>query len=135
MAGFLDVLLRGLLLTLTSIATGGVAWLALVLRVEPGVKPDASARAALRLVGAAALLAALVQAAVGLLVLGDLAARTGGLPLGPYLATNFARVTLVRILLAAVLGGLALRLAGRPAGPWAWLALGALALGLVVSSA
>jgi putative copper resistance protein D len=135
MAGFVDVLLRGLLLTLTSIAVGGVAWLALVLRVEPEVKPDASARVALRLVGAAALLAALAQAAVGLLVLVDLGARTGGLPLGPYLDTGFARVALARVALAAGLGGLALRLASRPAGRAVWLALGALAVGLVVSSA
>jgi putative copper resistance protein D len=135
MAGFLDVLLRGLLLTLTSTAVGGVAWLWLVLRVEPGVKPDPSARVALGVVSTAAFLAALAQAAVGLLVLIDLGARTSGLPIGPYLDTTFARVTLVRVALAASLGGLALRLVARPAGRGLWLTLGALALGLALSSA
>jgi hypothetical protein len=41
MAGFADVLLRGLLLALTSLALGGVVWTLVVLRAGPGVKADA----------------------------------------------------------------------------------------------
>jgi putative copper resistance protein D len=86
-------------------------------------------RAALRVVGAAAILAALVQAHLGLLVLVDL-----GRSVGPYLETSFARATLGRVALAVGLGGLAWRLAAHPAGRRAWITLCALALGLVLSS-
>src|SRR3972149_2397962 len=48
MAGFFDVLLRGLTLVLASLALGGVAWTLLVLRAEPHAKPDAATRRALR---------------------------------------------------------------------------------------
>ena len=41
MAGFVDVLLRGLILVLTSVVLGGVAWTRLVLRAEPDAKPTA----------------------------------------------------------------------------------------------
>src|SRR2546430_55974 len=64
MAGFVDVLLRGLILVLTSVALGGVAWLRFVLRAEPHVKPDAPTALALRTLAAAATGAALAQAAV-----------------------------------------------------------------------
>ncbi len=135
MTGFIDVLLRGLLLTFVSIAVGGVAWLRLVLRVEPGTKPDGVAAVALRLVATSAFLAAAAQAAVIVLVLADLAASAGGLPLGPYLETAFARVALARVALAIGLGATALRLAGRPGGRRLWAGLLAMALALVASSA
>src|SRR6266436_3717730 len=59
MAGFVDVVLRGLILVLTSVALGGVAWLRLVLRAEPHVKPDAPTALALRAIAAAGAGAAL----------------------------------------------------------------------------
>src|SRR6267143_304328 len=64
MAGFVDVLLRGLILVLTSVALGGVAWVRLVLRAEPHVKPDAPTALALRAIAAAGAGAALAQATV-----------------------------------------------------------------------
>src|SRR2546430_14262045 len=62
MAGFVDVVLRGLILVLTSVALGGVAWLRFVLRAEPHVKPDAPTALALRAMAAAGAGAALAQA-------------------------------------------------------------------------
>ena len=53
MAGFVDVLLRGLILVLASVALGGVAWLRFVLRAEPHVKPDGPTVLALRAVAVA----------------------------------------------------------------------------------
>jgi putative copper resistance protein D len=134
-AGFVDVLLRGLLLTLVGLAVGGVAWVRLVLRAEPGAKPDAAARASLHLVVAAALGAAAAQIAVAAIVLVDLAAKTGGLPLPSFAETTFARAALGRAAVAAGLGVVAARLAGRPAGRGAWAVLTALAGALVLSSA
>src|SRR5438445_454879 len=84
MAGFVDVVLRGLILVLTSVALGGVAWLRFVLRAEPHVKPDAPTALALRAMAAAGAGAALAQATVVLVGLaltfayvGDLAAFVG----------------------------------------------------------
>lgn len=135
MAGFLDVLLRGLLLTFVAIAVGGVAWVRLVLRAAPHTKPDAAAAASLRMIAVAAGLAAVVQATIVVLLLGDLAARTGALPLGSSLETTFARVALGRIALSVTLGLMAARLAARPGGRVAWAVLTTLGLALVVSSA
>jgi putative copper resistance protein D len=135
MAGFIDVLLRGSLLVFVSLAAGGIAWLALVARVEPHTKPDAAAVASLRLVAAAAGLAALAQAAVTLVVIAEIRRTLGGAALGEYLETGFARFTLVRIALAGALSLLAARLARRPAGRGAWTAASGLAVLLVVSSA
>lgn len=135
MAGFIDVLLRGFLLTAVSVVGGGLAWVLLVLRAEPGSKPDAAVSRSLRLVASAAVLAAAAQAAVVALVLVDLGVRTGGLPLSDYLDTTFARVALVRVGLGLVVGALAARLAGRPARPAAWASLIALTVALVASSA
>ena len=54
MAGFLDVLLRGLILVFASLVLGGVAWTRLVLRAEPHVKPSPATTLALRGVAVAA---------------------------------------------------------------------------------
>src|SRR6184192_3240855 len=61
MAGFLDVLLRGLILVFASLVLGGVAWTRLVLRAEPHVKPSPATTLALRGVAVAAAAAALGQ--------------------------------------------------------------------------
>src|SRR5215475_7446646 len=135
MAGFVDVLLRGFLLTTVSVAAGGVAWVAFVLRAEPGTKPDRATARSLRVVAAAAVLAAVAQAAVAALVIADLGVKMGGLPLAEYLGTGFARLALVRAGIAAALAVVAARLAGRPARRAEWLALAVLAFALVGSSA
>src|SRR5262245_11727499 len=135
MSGFVDVLLRGFLLTAVSVAAGGVAWVVLVLRAEPGTKPDRATARSLRVVAAAAILAGVAQVAVAALVIADLGAKIVGLPLAEYLGTGFARLALVRASIAAALAVAASRLAGRPARRAEWLALAALAFTLVGSSA
>jgi putative copper resistance protein D len=135
MTGFIDVLLRGLLLALASVAAGGVAWVLLVLRVDAHAKPTAAVARSLRLVGAASLGAAAVQSAVALTVLREVIVNAGMSALPVYLGTGFARVSLVRVVLAVALGVLALRLAREPAGRVAWSVLAVLAAAFVVSSA
>lgn len=135
MAGFLDVLLRGLLLALTSAALGGVVWTVFVLRTGPGIKADPVAVRALRVVALAAGFAALAQAAIVTVALVELAGPTGAWPLGAFFETTFARAAVVRLALAAGVAALATKLARRPGGRAAWLALGVLAVGLVASSA
>jgi putative copper resistance protein D len=135
MAGLADVLLRGFLLVSVIVAVGGVAWLRVILAVEPWAKPDGAARASLRLVAAAALLAAVLQAATLMLVLGELGPPSAGIPLGAFLDSTFARVALARVVIAAGLATMALRLAARPAGRPSWVVLFGLAGTLVLSSA
>ncbi|MBI2215747.1 MAG: CopD family protein [Candidatus Rokubacteria bacterium] len=135
MAGFLDVVLRGLLLALASIAAGGVAWLGLVLRAGPGVKPDDATRRSLHVVALAAALAAAVQLAVALVALGGLADAVGGWPAGLFLDTMFARAASVRVVLAVAVAVIAALVARRGAGGVAWLALGVTSGALVASSA
>ncbi len=135
MAGFLDVLLRGFLLAAVSVAVGGVAWVLLVLRAEPGTKPGRAVARSLRLVAGAAGLGAVAQAAVVVLVLIDLGTKTSGLPLADYLETTFARLAIIRVGLGLALGAVAARLGGRPAGVAAWTALVGLSAAQVLSSA
>ena len=134
MAGFIDVLLRGLILVFASLVLGGVAWTRLVLRAEPHVKPSPATTLALRGVAVAAAAAALGQTCTLLVALAEVGGPAGW-PLGPFLGTTFARAALVRVGLALAIVALAATLARRPAGPMAWRAFGALALALVVTSA
>lgn len=135
MAGFLDVLLRGLILALASVALGGVVWTLGVLRAGPGVKPDAAARRALTAVALAGGLTALCQAAVMLVALVDLGHLHAGWPLGLFVQTTFARASSARVALGVGLAVLALRVAAGPAGRAWWLGLAATAVALVGSSA
>ena len=134
MAGFLDVLLRGAILVLTSLVLGGVVWSRLVLRAGPGRPPAGSTTLALRVVVVAAGLAALAQTSTLLVALTELRTAAGW-PLAEFLETSFAVTALTRIALALTVGYLARRLSRGPAGPLAWHALGAGAVLLVVSSA
>jgi copper resistance protein D len=135
LAGLADVVLRGLLLTFTCLAVGGVAWVGLVLRVEPHTKPDGHVAQALKSVAVAALLAAAAQAAVLVVTLADLTARLHAMPLASFIGSGFAGVALGRIGLALALGVVAARLATRPGGLSAWAALGGLAVGLGATGA
>ena len=135
MAGFIDVLLRGIALVCASLVLGGVAWTRLVLRAEPHTKPDAATRRALRVVGAAAVAAAATQVALMLVALAAVADEHGSWPVALYLETAFARVALVRSLVALGVGALAFTLARRAAGTLAWTALAAGAAALVAASA
>ena len=135
MAQFVDVLLRGLLLVLTGVAAGGVIWTLLVLRASTRAKPDEATRLALRATALAAALAAAAQTAVGALVLADLTRPAGGVTLGLYVETGFARAVLARVVLALTVAALAARLATRPGRPSAWVALSVAAVALVTSAA
>ncbi len=135
MAGLADVALRGLLLTFTCLAVGGVAWVVLVLRVEPHTKPDGHVTRTLKSVAVAALLAAAAQAAALGVTLADLTARLDVMPLSAFIGSAFAGLALGRIALALALAAVATHLARRPGGLTAWAALGGLALGLGASGA
>jgi putative copper resistance protein D len=134
MAGFADVLLRGLILVLGSIALGGVAWSCYVLRAGAGNKPDRFTARALSVTAWAAAGVAVAQAAVMVVALAALAEQ-GPWPVRLYFQTGFAAVAVARVGLGLALAVVALRVASRPAGRAAWGALIAAAVGLIASSA
>ncbi len=130
MAGFVDVLLRGLALVCASVVLGGVVWAWRVLRAEPHAKPDHATRLALRVVAVAAAGVAATQIALMAVALTALAHTHGTWPIARYFETAFARVALMRTALGIGVAALAWALAHRPAGTAAWrvLLLGASAL-------
>jgi putative copper resistance protein D len=135
MAGFVDVLLRGLILVLTSVVLGGVAWTRLVLRAEPHAKPDPATAIALRVIAAAACAGVLAQGATMAVALGALSSAHGHWPAALYFDTSFARTALVRMALGVTIAVFAVKLARGPAGRGAWLAITAAAFALTASSA
>jgi putative copper resistance protein D len=135
MAGFVDVLLRGLILVLSSIALGGAVWLRYVLRAEPHVKPDGPGVLALTTISAAAVGTAAAQAAVVLVSFGAVATAHGGAPASDFFTTTFALTATARVVWALGLALLASRMVAGSAGRAAWLALALGAAGLVASSA
>jgi putative copper resistance protein D len=134
MAGLLDVLLRGAILVLTSLALGGVVWTRFVLRAEPHTKPSAPTVLALRVVAASSGLAVLAQLATLIVALAALG-TVGHWPLADLGHTTLARTSLARVVLGALVGGLAVTLARRPASPALWHALTAGTFALVATSA
>src|SRR5438128_12459934 len=133
MTGFVDVLLRGILLVGAAVALGGVFFVRVVLRAGPGIKPDEPARRALRLTALGAGVVAVAQGAVGALTLGTLVVDLGGAALAPFTQTPFAMASGVRVAFALATVALAVVLARHPAGPITWAAL-TTASGLVVAS-
>src|SRR5262249_49446138 len=125
----------GLILVLTSVALGGVAWLRVVLRAEPHVKPDAPTALALRAIGIAAATAALAQAAILLVSLGAIADAHGAWPLAAFVPTTFALTATARVLLATTVAVLASIMARRAASGALWNALSVSAVLLAASSA
>lgn len=137
MAGFLDVLLRGLILSAQAIAVGGVCFVLLVLRASatrPGLDPPALSRS-LGLIAAGAATLALGQAlalGVELFVL----LHDAGWPLGAALGTLYVQVSAVRVVVGVALAACALRLRrrgeadGLRSGPrWAMVALALVLVG------
>ena len=103
MAGFLDVLLRGLALCGQSIAVGGVCFALLLLRPASSADPAARRRLvrSLLLTAAGAVVVASAQAlsqTIQLSVLGD--ARTGW-PFAEVAATSYFHASLARIVACA----------------------------------
>ena len=137
MAGFVDVLLRGLALCGQSIAVGGVCFALLLLRAASS--EDAAARRrlvrSLMLTAAGALVVAGAQAlsqTVQLSVLGD--ARAGW-PFAEVAATSYFRASLARIVACAGIIAGCVALAKRPERTGWWAALVAFTLLLGTASA
>src|SRR5204862_5963738 len=103
-AGFVDVLLRGLALCGQAVAVGGVLFAVLLLRPEVAARPTLAPRLtrslALTAIGAAVAAAAQVLALV--VQLGVLADATASWPLGEVIHTSYFRAGSMRI--AACLG-------------------------------
>jgi putative copper resistance protein D len=138
LAGFLDVLLRGLGLIALSAAVGGVAYALVVLRAlstRAAASPEALARVG-GLMALGALLLALSRAVV-LFVLHPwvLADADGRWPVTDFVATAFGRASLVGIALALVLAAMAARLRRRPAARADWMGAAAIALLVLANSA
>jgi copper resistance protein D len=136
-AGFLDVLLRGLILSAQAVTVGGVCFVLLVLRASatrPGLDPPALSRS-LGLIAAAAATLALGQAlALGIelfVLLHDAA-----WPLGAALGTLYVQVSTVRVVVGVAMAAcaVALRRRGeadglRPGPGWALVALALVLVG------
>lgn len=138
LAGFLDVLLRGLGLIALSAAVGGVAYAVVVLRAlsrRGAAAPEALGRAA-GLVALGALLLAGSRAVV-LFVLHPwvLADANGHWPVLEFVVTAFGRASLVGIALALALAAVAARLRRATNARAGWMTAGAIALLLLANSA
>ena len=137
MAGFVDVLLRGLALCGQSIAVGGVCFALLLLRAASSEDAAASRRlvGSLMLTAAGAIVVAGAQAlsqTVQLSVLGD--ARTGW-PFAEVAATSYFRASLARIVACAGIVAGCVALAKRPERTGWWAALVAFTFLLGTASA
>jgi putative copper resistance protein D len=130
-AGFVDVILRGLALTGQAVAIGGVLFALLILRARPG---DVGFVRVWTLVTAGAAVVAVAQAGMLALLAGALDAPAGTLA-ARLMATQYFRATVARALAAVVLviAALAVRRAPR-VGTWWPLLLGG-AMAMVISAA
>ncbi len=137
LAGFLDVLLRGIGLLALCASVGGVAYALVVPRAlaSPSV-PAAALRGILGLVTLGALALA-VSRAIVLFVLHPwvLADAGGRWPIADFLATDFGQASLVGTALALGLAAAAARQRYRPADRAGWIAAAALALAVLANSA
>ena len=135
MAGFVDVLLRGVTLAGASAALGGFLFVWIVLGVEPGTKPDARTRRALRLAALGALVVAVAQVAIAAVALGTLLLERHAVAAAVFARTPFAVASVSRAALGIATAVVALRLSRQTGGRVAWgggVLLGTL---LVASSA
>ncbi len=138
LAGFLDVLLRGLGSIGLSAAVGGLAYALLVLRPlrQPSPLGEAALRRSLRLVGVGAAVLAAAQAVL-LFVIHPwaLADASGQWPLGEFLGTDFGRAGLIRVGLGIALMLAARWLVSRPAARPRWATAVTLAALLMLNGA
>jgi copper resistance protein D len=135
MTGFVDVLLRGLMLVGGAVALGGVVFALVVLRAGPGIKPDRATVRALRLAALGAGALAVAQMAIGVVALGALVQQLGAVAATSFALTPFASAALVRLGLAVVTVRLVLALARRAGGRVVWITAGLGAAALVASAA
>src|SRR5262245_36357407 len=135
LAGFIDVLLRGLGLIALSAAFGGAAFALLVLRpLRPRDRAiDLALGRALALIGAGAWILAASRAAILLVVHPwALADEDGRWPVAAFLATDFGRAGLAGIALAAALALAAARARSTGRG---WAPVAGLAVATLVAAA
>src|SRR6266508_3139929 len=137
LAGFLDVLLRGLGSVGLSAAVGGVIFALVVLRPFGAPTPlgRAALRRSLRTVSVGAAVLALTQAALRFVIHPWALADASGWPLGEFLATDFGRAGLVRVALGLALMAAALWLAERHRSRVRWGATLSLAALLMLDAA
>ncbi len=134
MAGFVDVLLRGLGLAGQALAVGGILFIVLVLRPAGPGRPERVLGRSLTLVVAGAIVAAVAQCLI-LVVQLDFLADERGMPVSDLLATTYFRAALIRVLACAAMAlGCWLIRRGR-GGVEGWVVLLVCAGVLVVSSA
>ncbi|HET8577983.1 MAG TPA: CopD family protein [Methylomirabilota bacterium] len=138
LAGFLDVLLRGVGLAGLSAAVGGLAYAVLVLGAlgTPSPLGRAALGSALRLIALGAGVVAAAQAVL-LFVIHPwaLVDANGHWPVGEFLNTEIGRAGLLRVLLGGALGAAAIWLGRRPASRRRWAAAALLAALLMLNAA
>ena len=128
MTGFLDVLLRSLILAAQAVSVGGVVWALWVLRPPVGREADVTRAWTLVAIGAVVLAGA--QTLSALLQLGALAG-SGDWRAGDAFGTVYVRVAIARVAVALVLLASALGLRRRASRGWrvaAMVAVSALAV-------
>ncbi len=124
LAGFLDVLLRGVGLLALCASVGGIAYALVVFRAGAATSapPAAALRGLLGLVALAALALALSRAVVLFVLHPWVLADAGGRwPVADFLATEFGRASLIGTALALGLAALAAWQRSRPADRRGWL--------------
>ncbi len=135
LAGFLDVLFRGVGLAVLSLAVGGVAFAFIALRAfgKPSPLERAAASRSLTVIAWSGI--GLVLTQLALLVLKPWALAAGGpWPVGEFLRTQFATASLARIAVALALALTAWQLTRRPSSA-GWAALAVLGGLLAMTSA
>jgi copper resistance protein D len=136
LAGFLDVLLRGVGLLALCTSVGGVVYALVVLRALAPAADAAALRGLLGLVALGALVLAVSRALV-LFVLHPwvLADANGRWPVADFLATDFGRASLAGTALALGLAAVAARQRRRPQDRAGWMGAAVLALLVLANSA
>lgn len=136
LAGFLDVLLRGLGSVGLSAAVGGVIFALVVVRPFGALTPlgRAALRRSLKTVSVGAGVLAVTQAALLFVIHPWALADASGWPMRDFLATDFGRAGLIRVALGIALMVAALGLVGRHRARGRWIAVLSLAALLMLDA-
>jgi putative copper resistance protein D len=136
LAGFLDVLLRGVGLLALCASVGGVVYALAVLRALAPAADTAALRGLLGLVALGALVLAVSRALVLFVLHPWVLADAGGRwPVADFLATDFGRASLAGTALALGLAAVATRQRRRPQDRAGWMGAAVLALLVLANSA
>jgi copper resistance protein D len=136
LAGFLDVLLRGVGLLALCASVGGVVYALVVLRALAPAADTTALRGLLGLVALGALALAVLRALVLFVLHPWVLADAGGRwPVADFLATDFGQASLVGTVLALGLAAVAARQRRRPEDRAGWTGAAVLALLVLANSA